>query len=84
MLHLTKQSRIQKFYVARLQKFLRTSKVGTAFFGAVAKPKVASYNFNFDRRVDPHAADPRTLALLHQVSVQNKRVCTSTSRQDPG
>lgn len=41
MLHITKQSPLQRLFIVRLQKFLRETKLGTAFFGAVAKPKAS-------------------------------------------
>lgn len=42
MLHLTKQNRLQRLFVARLQKFLRETRIGVAFFGAVAKSKAGA------------------------------------------
>ena len=48
MLHLTKQTRIQRVFVARLQRLLRETRVGETFFRAVAQPKVGF--------LDPHPA----------------------------
>ena len=44
MLHLTKQTRIQRVFVARLQRLLRETRIGETFFRAVAQPRVSSNN----------------------------------------